>query len=362
MADFNRRLQSAGAEKDLVFFTRAQPPWLPAGESATLRNDLYVALEEAGQTSTVRGGYALKHQEFCVDGKSALSIGHYHHPLSEGIVDKKYAIVGSLLLRDAMQRSPLLYCLGMGGYDRPLPQMLVRLGWSHCLVPFYFRIVRPARFLKEMQAIRTSALRRFLFDLGANTGIGWASWKIFDFFQRFRSSRSGQYQVQTVSEFGDWADSLWETSKAAYSLTAVRSSEVLRTLYPARIEHLTRLRVQQNGADIGWAVIGEKRTDAKYGAMRVGSIVDCWASPENARAVIQAATKALEGLEVDLILSNQSHEAWCGAMKSAGFLESPSNFIFAASKKLAEMLQPFEEKKRRLHFTRADGDGLPRNF
>jgi hypothetical protein len=65
---------------------------------------------------------------------------------------------------------------------------------------------------------------------------------------------------------------------------------------------------------------------------------------------------------MDLILSNQSHAAWCRAFEHAGFLKAQSNFIFAASKKLSELLQPFEETRTRMHFTRADGDGLPRNF
>jgi len=29
---------------------------------------------------------------------------------------------------------------------------------------------------------------------------------------------------------------------------------------------------------------------------------------------------------------------------------------------LASLLEPFDENKSRMHFTRADGDGLPRNF
>src|SRR5947209_16134957 len=127
--------------------------------------------------SVARGGYALKHQKFSLPDGSIRSIGYYHHPLSEGIVNKSYAMVGSLLLKDAMSRSPLLYCLGMGGYDNPLPKMLISLGWSHFAVPFYFKIVNPSRFLREMQALRTSPFRKLLMDIGAMTGTGWAALK-----------------------------------------------------------------------------------------------------------------------------------------------------------------------------------------
>jgi hypothetical protein len=45
-----------------------------------------------------------------------------------------------------------------------------------------------------------------------------------------------------------------------------------------------------------------------------------------------------------------------------GYLKGPSTFIFAASKKLTELLQPLRESPASFHITRADGDGLPVNF
>jgi hypothetical protein len=142
----------------------------------------------------------------------------------------------------------------------------------------------------------------------------------------------------------------------------VRDAEALRVLYPPEQTHLTHIIVKRNGAAVGWAVVGERRKDAKYGNMRVGSVVDCFALPGELFLVIRCATKILEQQGFDLILSNQSHQAWGEAFKAAGYLAGPSNFIFAASKKLAELLTPFEEVRTRMHLTRADGDGLPANF
>lgn len=355
---FNQRLLSAGADADLVFYETSKPRWLPASSDSKLFNEFFLALDG----SKVRGGYALKHQQFSFPDGTVRSVGYYHHPISEGIVDKAHAIVGSLLLRDAMQRCPLLYCLGMGGYDRPLPKMLVRLGWAHYLVPFYVRIVHPARFLRDMQALRTSAARRLFMDVAAYSGVGWATARMFQVLRGFRAPRVAPCQVEVIEEFGPWADAMWRQCKNSASLTAVRDFDTLRQLYPASEVHLTRLRVKRGGEDIGWAVVGEKRKDPKYGSLRVGSIIDCWACPQNAFAVIRAAVDALESAGADLIVCNQSHEQWCAALQTAGFLKAPSNFIFAASKKLAECLQPFEEVKCRLHFMRADGDGLPRNY
>src|SRR5262249_34290502 len=147
--------------------------WLARSADGDLHNDYFLALENGD----VRGGYALKWQNFlCPDGR-VRSVGYYHHPLSEGVISKSYATVGALLLKDAIGRSPLLYCLGMGGSHRPLPRMLVGLGWSHCPIPFYFRVVHPSRFLRELRVLRTSPLRRLLMDFGALSGAGWLAMK-----------------------------------------------------------------------------------------------------------------------------------------------------------------------------------------
>ena len=355
---FNQRLQAAGAEPDLVFFPFAEPRWLPRSQSDNLYQEFFVATENG----VVRGAYALKYQNFSLADGSFRRVGYYHHPLSEGIVNKSYAVVGGLLLKDAMNRSPLLYCLGMGGYDRPLPKMLVRLGWAHCAVPFYFRVVHPYRFLRRMQTLRSSPGRRLLMNLAAVSGAGWAGIKTLQHIQKLRSPKPEPFTVDRFETFSEWTDPLWGQARTHYAMTAVRDLRTLRTLYPASDTDFTRLRIRRNGNDIGWAVVGERRKDEKYGSMRVGSIVDCWASPENSLPVVRAASEALEQSGVDLIVSNQSHGKWGRSLRDSGFLTADSNFIFAASKTLAALLEPFEQNRQRIHFTRADGDGLPRNF
>src|SRR5581483_5989776 len=323
--EFNTRLKNGGAASDLVFYRYAMPRWLPQVEDSHLYNEYFVAVDDG----VVRGGYALKHQNFLLPDGSIRSIGYYHHPLSEGIVNNSYAVIGSFLLKDAMNRVPLLYCLGMGGYDNPLPKMLVRLGWSHCAFPFYFKVVNPSRFLREMQVLRTSPSRKLVMDFAALTGSGWAALKTFEIAKKLWSPRTRESSVQEVEDFAEWVDSLWQKSRSEYTVSAVRDCETLRLLYPASDKHFTRLRISRGTEDIGWAVVGERRKDAKYGSMRVGSIVDCWASPENTLPVIRAASDALKQNGVDLIVSNQSHRDWCNAFENLGFIKADSNFIFA---------------------------------
>jgi hypothetical protein len=355
--EFNRRLQQSSGDPDLVFSQRSVPRWLPPADDSPVWNEFFVAVEG----SSVRGAYGLKQEMFFVRGKGSHRVACYHHPLSEGIIDRRYASVGVLLARDALARQPLLYALGMGGADRPIARMLKVLGFCLIPIPFYFRVVRPYKFLLEMQALRQARWRALLMNIAAATGTGWLAIKSAQALSMLRG-RAGDFAAEEIPGFSDWAEDLWNQANGNVSMAAVRDAKTLRLLYRADVTSIKRLRVNRNNAAIGWAINGQRRKDPKYGEMRVGSIVDCWAAPENAAEVVQAATQALEKEGVDLIVSNQSHHMWCRAFESGGFLKGPSTFVFAASKKLTELLQPLEENRTSLHITRADGDGLPANF
>jgi hypothetical protein len=357
--DFNHRILAFGDEYDSILFAEESvPDWLPPSERCDTYNEYFLALED----KTVRGAYALKHQPFCFPGGGIRSVGYYHHVVSEGLFLKKYVSVGILLLKDALRRSPLLFALGMGGYDRALPRMLKALGWSHFSVPFYFRVVRPRTFFRNMQSIRSSRARRAVSDLAVATGAGWLAVRVVQAISRKMGARVGPYTAEEVLTLSDWCDEIWERSKSSYSWIAVRDAKALGTFYPASDRHFIRLRVRAGGRVVGWAVVAERRRSPQFGSMRVGSILDALARPEDAPAVVHAATRALEARDVDLIVSNQSHHAWCRALEASGFLKAPSTFIFAASQKLARSLAPFEHHKPLIYLNRSDGDGLPRNF
>src|SRR5438132_499450 len=84
-----------------------------------------------------------------------------------------------------------------------------------------------SRFLREMQALRTSAARRFLMDLGAYSGAAWAAAKTFHLFHLLRAPRTTAFQVQVVDELGAWADVLWQQWEGAYAMAAVRDCATL---------------------------------------------------------------------------------------------------------------------------------------
>ena len=121
--EFNRRLLVQAGPAMENFPETPDPGWMPGME-------LFVAVEN----HVVRGGYMLRHQSILVSGEK-LSVAHYRLPLSEGVINRAYAMLGLRMVRDALARQPRLYALGMGGWTKPLPQMLKRLGWRMCAVP-----------------------------------------------------------------------------------------------------------------------------------------------------------------------------------------------------------------------------------
>ena len=264
VAEFNQRLRQAGEDENMVFYKSSLPRWLPRSADSRIYNELFVAVDNG----TVRGGYAIKTQEFLFPDGQVRSIGYYHHPLSEGLVNKAHALVGTLLLRDAMQRSPLLYCLGMGGYDRPLPQMLIRLGWPNFAVPFFFRILNASHFLRNMQTLRSSPLRKLLMDVAAFSGAGWIGSKLLQSYRALRAPGSEKIECHRVDVFDETTQRVWEQAKQSCSLTAIRDCAALRTLYPKSETHLTRLVMERNGVPIGWAMVGERRKDASREILR----------------------------------------------------------------------------------------------
>ena len=348
--EFNARLKAAGAA------VRFPERHVSKGTANTaIYREYFLATEN---TSTVRGGYVLQHQRFSFKGE-ILSIAFYQFPLSEGVINKAYSLIGIQLLTNAQKRQPLLFALGMGGFDEPLPRMLKIMGWRMYAIPFYFKVNRPVRFLRNIAALRRTKLQRILVDAMAKTGLGWSGIKLLQALSQRNDFNPKSSDVETVNEFSGWSDELWALCKSEYSMIAVRDSLVLNTLYPTDNDKFLRLKVKDKGKVIGWCVaLDTPMSNHKFfGNMRVGSIIDCLAAPEDALKVIEVATKFLEKRAVDIIVSNQSHAAWSLALRNAGFLKGPSNFIFAASKALTEKLDPFDINKEATHLNRGDGDG-----
>ena len=334
--ELNQRLRARAGPAIENFPETPDPGWMPGME-------LFVAVEN----NAVRGGYILRHQSMLVSGET-IAVAHYRLPLSEGVINRAYAMLGLRMVRDALTRQPRLYALGMGGWTRPLSQMLKRLGWRMCAVPFHFKMVHPYAFLRNIRALRTTPLRRLALDAAAFTGMGWLGMKALGI-----ARRRAPCTIETApSSFGGWADDIWDRSRAAYGLIALRDARTLDQLYPPRDARFLRVR-----AAGGWAVLLDTamQDHKQFGSMRVGTIVDCLAPPEAAAGIIRAATSMLEDRGVDLIVSNQLHSAWSRSLLDAGFRLGPSNYLLAASPALAASAGTARDDE--FHINRGDGDG-----
>ncbi|MGE5648168.1 MAG: hypothetical protein ACM336_20515 [Acidobacteriota bacterium] len=335
--EFNARLAADGAAE-------FQLPETPSErcDGRRLAEECFLALEGCA----VRGGYILNHQDFSLRGKT-IRAAHYRLGVSEGVVNRAYAGVGLQMLRAALNREPMLFALGMGGEERPLPRMLKAMGWRLESVPFYFKMVRPARVLGELRMLQSTPARRAAAAAARFTGAGWLA---VHAAQTWKGRAAPAAAAEPVPAFEQWADALWERANAGYALVAARDAASLNALYPPGEARYIRLRVPQ-----GWALVLDTRMRGhkQFGDLRVGTIADCLALPQDAEAVTAAAAGWLSARGVDLIVSNQSHAAWGRALERSGFLRGPSNYVFAASRKLAEALGGFEE----MHINRGDGDG-----
>jgi hypothetical protein len=350
---FNQRMHLADAPVDFLL------PECPSSHAGNPANPLPVSKEQfiVLEKETVRGGFILQKQDFWVQGGTH-AVWNIQAPLSEGIVDRKYNFLALWFLNELQSRNPLIYSVGMGSSSRPYPRLLKALKWYLTEVPFLFRICNATRFFREMRALRTSPARRIGLDIAAFSGLGALGIHAIHAWKAKRPT-GGPAKIETCPSFGGWADEIWRAAKGEHSLCAARTQAALNCLYPQSLERLNRLRVQANGTIVGWAAVQvSTMQDHKYfGNLRLGVVIDCMATQKFAHHVLQAAANALEDSGVDLIVSNQSHAMWIGALKASGFLSGPSNFLFGASPKLAELAR-LPASWQTSSINRGDGDGM----
>lgn len=354
---FNERLKAGGSH--FVFPKTPVNVWLPRRSDAQ-RTFMEVFVSTDAEAA-VRGGFVIKHQPFWV-GNEEKNVDNLQLPLSEGSVDPKYSGVSVQILAHVQKKHPLLYCLGMGSLENPLPMMLKAMGWTRVLVPFLFRVTRGKGFLRNINVLRTNASRRLAADVLAYSGLGGLALRPMHAALTRPSLARFTYVADEVPGFDTWADAIWDEARPAYTLVANRTAAELELLYPREKEKFIRVRVSRAGTPVGWAVMfaTQMTKHKQFGAMKLGTVIDCLAVPGHEGAVVRAATRALRKRKVDLVATNQLHHAWITAFKHAGFLTGPSNYVFASSKKLTAAIAPWGEAElpqSRVHITRGDGDG-----
>jgi hypothetical protein len=347
--EFNSRLEKAG-----ITFT------FPVRSSELLQK--YPGVDAPYQVayvlsdgSVVRGGYILKSEQVFV-GEQSLTVGNYQLPLSEGIVDRKYAMVGVQLIKDALGRQSRLYCLGMGNTARPLPRLLAKLGWTVSKVPFLFRIENARNFTREIHWLRRRAGLRFLLDFARNTGVLAGMVGLARLRRRvfgFRAPASVSFAE--VPDFSEEVDEVFFRVRGDYGLMCDRRLAAMRARLPVNDSKLVRIVLRRSGKVAGWVVVSISRLSShtQFGNMKLGCIVDGLAALPDVGLLVGEACRRLEKARCDLLVSNQSHPVWIRDLRRQGFFQGPSNFILALSAPLAAS----RAEVSAAHFNRADGDG-----
>jgi hypothetical protein len=347
---FNGRLAAAGAP--WRFPEDPVTTWLPRTTYSPVFQE-YLLLTQGDE---VRGGYVLKHHQASL-GSALVQVGSMYWPVSEGAIDRNYALVARELVQDALRREPLLFCVGLEGEETPIARLLRALGWRLSVVPFRFKVLNGTRVLRELRYLRSRPLWRWLLDLAAISGAGWAGAKLAN-VALTRRARRVPLTFEVVDEFGAWADDLWRACRSRYAFLSVRDRVALNSVFPPGRPEFVRLKVASEDRVLGLSVLKNAVDPGhpSFGPLRVGTIADCLALPENAEAIIRASASVLRQRGVDMLVSNQTHPAWVESLRQAGFLSGPSTCVLATSRDLTDRIAAIDPHWEAIHVNRGDGD------
>ena len=350
---FNERLARGGVP--YRFPTSPQPLWLPRRPEANLYQQYFLAVEGAAE---VRGGYCIKHQDYRV-GDSLRSIGQIALPLSEGSGRPDLCPRRRQVAPARHSPAALALCLGNGGPERVDYASGPGRGFARELpCPSIFAWSGPTPFCGMCGFCGT-------LPCGGLHSMPWPTpaWGGWPAREPILSFHAGAVAARADGRRGRRILALGRRLVAGcaaddYPYCAVRDAATLRSFIHKTIRGSFAWN-QRGRPLIGWAVLlATDLTHRKqFGDMRLGSIVDAFARPADAERIIASAERFLISKQVDLIVSNQSHGVWSGALKKCGFLAGPSNFLLATSRKLTALLDTLKIANDRLHLNRGDGDG-----
>ena len=344
---FNQRMTEGHAASDFLL-----PTAIKTGRTTPddpIQWTSYVVLDG----EFVRGGMLAMDQPGMLNGQEVCAT-NFQSPLSEGIVDPKYSIVGMQMVKFMQKRADAVFMVGMGSADRPLPTLLAAAGWSVRPVPFLFRVHHAGKFLRELQMLRTSPLKRIAAQTARFTGLGALGLAV-----QQRQKRPGQGSIRQVAAWGDWADEIWQRCRDSCSFAVQRDRRTLASLYPASDVRTKILLVERGGKAVGWSVCfnAALTTHHHFGNLQVGSVLDCLADADAMVATAILTDREMASRGADLVLVNHSHVAWVRAFRDAGFLAGPSNYMLAMSRRLTELVKGVPHGEDHVHVTRGDGDG-----
>jgi hypothetical protein len=316
----------------------------------------FVVLEE----DEVRGGFLLQEQQFEVASRRQW-VGNIQMPISEGLVDRKYATVAGRMLKLLAEKRPFLFAVGMGSVEAQFARLLAAMNWRVVLVPFKFYIARSSKFFREIQPLHITKARAAAANTAAWTGLGYLGIRVL---QASRSLKAGgnrrRLRAESVSEWGEWTEAIWNAYRNECSFIGIRDRPTLPSFHDLNWPGMIARRFQHaDGRTRGWAAmqVTQMLSNKHFGNMRVGTLVDAICEPGHENALIRSAVGIMREAGADLIVCNHTHSKWLSALDASGFGNGPSNYVLAMSPKLAELIKQADPDFEKVHLTRGDGDG-----
>jgi len=209
---------------------------------------------------------------------------------------------------------------------------------------------------------------RWTLDTLARSGLGWLGIHAAQALlgRRYRSDRPCGSNRSTSSPIGPTNCG----GNAAVSMGCAPSAttKTLQILYPKHDRRFIRLKLSEGTRVLGWAVLLDSPlSDHKhFGNMRLGSIVDNFAAPGDAAAVLRTAAAFLQSQGVDLIVSNQSMRlgvmacvAWAfSADHPTSFLPLPRNLRICSNTKACRMATSISIEETAMDRSTYDGKSI----
>lgn len=351
----NQRLRDGGSRWG--FYDSAVPDWLAAASDNAIWRRYLIAQDD--RTGTVHGGYVLKQQPFLLDGTPML-VGNVQGPVSEGLINRRHALIGPLLIRDSLARMPLQFTWGTSARKAA---MLASSGWTGGSVPILIDPVRPGRVLAQLSSRLSNPAVRTTARLVAAGRLADPVVAARRSLIRLAGPSLRGVVIKDEARFGDWADHVWETAKSDYRLIAERTAAALNRIMPeVGWPDAHPISIWRNGSAIGWAALRIQREGGhpQFGDLAIGSVVDALAVPGEEATVAAASMRRLRASDLDLIGAAFADRRWVSAFAKAGCLVIRRRRNLMLSPELKARMNPFEIHAG-LHFSLIDGDG-PRSL
>lgn len=354
MERFIHRMREGGADYELsVADTRRTLERDAAWEGGPLRDRMLVALEG----SEIRARQHFWQRTIYLAGRPR-SFVWPAGPVSEGLVNPKYALFSLALLRYSLSLEPLHMSLGLGSYQNTISRIFIKLGWKHEAVPFLFYPARPNKVLQQMAGRYSSTRRRALLEFLRLSGLASLGCHAYQNALKLLRPKRG-LQCEEVEAFGQEADDIWEECHRGYKAIVLRNSTTLNYFFPPGDKRYERVVVRRGGKPLGWLLLTRRKmvSSAHFGDLYVGTIADGLCRPQDARSLLAFGLSRLLGHGVDLCVANWTNKAWADASLRLGFLPGVTNFFYFTSQTGSPPLLTAECPLEQMHFNRGDGDG-----